>query len=59
MELWQESCLGWNLCSTDGHRVSLGKLLPTVCPSVSAGIASGCPNLCMLKSHAENGSLPT
>lgn len=43
MELWQQSCLGWNLSSIDGHRVTLGKLLPTVCPPASAGFASGCP----------------
>lgn len=41
MELWQQSCLGWNLSSIDGHRVTLGKLLPTVCPPASAGFASG------------------
>lgn len=57
MELWQQGCLSWNLSSIDGRRVTLGKLLPTDCPPASAGIASGCPNLWMLKSHAEDGVL--
>lgn len=51
MELRQQNCLGWSLISTNGHCVTLGKLLPTAVLQYLQGLLPGWPNLWMLKSH--------